>query len=243
MLVNSTVDPGASNRPHVTAAATSHGDTASTAHRRATAPAAATIAATASATCDPAAAGSTGSASSVHSNTVNASRSGPARVRNRRSQPRTVAAQRPNRSATRRCPQPSAARTSAAPTTATVSARRTNTPTGSNTCVHPQPAQRARRGRSRHRTTPSSRTTRTRPCPHGRNRPRHPGHANPPPVSRRSTPSQSLPTVSTGASAHHTAALPDAPPRERPGGPLAYPNPLTLSSHTNKGNPTQARPP
>jgi transposase len=97
----------------------------------------ASFAATASATSDPAGAGSNGSASSVHSSAVNASRSGPARVRKRRSQPRTVDAERPNRSATRRCPQPSTARTSAAPITATVSARRTNTPTGSNTCVHP----------------------------------------------------------------------------------------------------------
>lgn len=165
MLTRSTVDRDVSSRPDVTAAATSHGDTASgfgTLHRRATAPAAARIAATASAITDPAGAGNTGSASTPHNNAVNTSRNGPARIRNRRSQPRTVASDRPNQQAIRRCPTPCAARTSAAPITATVSARRTSKPTGSNTWVRPHPAQRARRGRSRHRTSPTSRTTRTR---------------------------------------------------------------------------------
>ena len=177
MLTNSTVDRDVSSRPDVTAAATSHGDTVNTSmsvpmgipvstsgtgHRRVTAPAAATIAATASATADPAGAGNTGSASTAHNNAVNASRNGPARIRNRRSQPRTVASDRPNHAAIRRCPEPCAARTSAAPITATVSARLTSKLTGSSTWVRPHPAQRVRRGRSRRRTSPTSRTTRTR---------------------------------------------------------------------------------
>jgi hypothetical protein len=60
-------------------------------------------------------------------------------------------------------PHPAPAQASAAPIT-TTSARRTSTLTGSNTCVT-QPAQRARRGRSRHRTSPPSRTARARPFP------------------------------------------------------------------------------
>lgn len=173
MLAESTVDTDVKSRPDVTAEATSHSDTVNTSvggpeeaggtlHRRVTAPAAARIAATASATTDPAGAGNTGSASTAHNNAVNASRNGPARIRNRRSQPRTVASDRPNQQAIRRCPTPCAARTSAAPITDTVSARRTSKLTGSSTCVRPHPAHRVRRGRSRRRTCPTSRTTRTR---------------------------------------------------------------------------------
>lgn len=253
MLLNPTpssrADPGASSRPHETAAAICHGDTMSPvdpvdpAHRRATAAPAATTAATASATGQPAGSGSKGSGSNWHNNLVKASRNGPARSANRRNQPRTVAAGRPNRSATLRCPHPCAAHPSAAPITSTASARRANTLTGNNTCVTRQPAQRARRGRSRQPESRSPRTTRARPNPHGRNRPRQAGHTNPPSASRRSTSLRSLPTVSTGASEHHAAALPGNSAKRTPGGPfqIDYPNPLTMSSHTTNSNP--ARPP
>jgi hypothetical protein len=168
---------------------------------------------------EPAGAGSRGSASTSHSNPVNASHSGLARALNRRNQPRTVAAGRPACKAARRCPHPAAARASAAPITPTSSARRSSTPAGSSTCVTPQPAQRARRGRSRHFLSPSPRITRAGACPHGRSQPSQAGHANPPVTSRRSTSPESLPTVSTGASKHHTAALPDSSAKRRPGGP------------------------
>ncbi|GAA0903825.1 hypothetical protein GCM10009558_093570 [Virgisporangium aurantiacum] len=45
--------------------------------------------------------------------------------------------------------------------------------------------------------------------------------------------------MSTGASAHHRGP-PGRSAKRRPGGPLAYTNPLTLSSHSNKSNPTTA---
>jgi hypothetical protein len=242
VLLNSTVEPGASSAPDVTAQATCHGDTPNTsAQRRTTAPAAATITATASATGEPAGSGSPGSGSTAHNSTVNAARSTPARAANRRSHPRTVAAGRPNRSATRRCPHPAAAHTNAAPITPATSARRASTPIGSSTCVTPQPPHRARRGRSRHRTSPSPRITRARAHPHGRSRPPHLGHGNPPPTSRRSTSPASLPTVSIGASAHHTAALPDAPPREDREGRWPTRPAHAVVAH-EKGQPHQGHP-
>jgi hypothetical protein len=242
VLINLTVASGANSRPDVTAQANSHGDNADTAgpQRRATAVAAATIALTASATCDPPGAGSRGSGSSVHNNAVNAERTGPAREANRRSQPRTVAAGRPNRSAIRRCPKPFAAHPNAAPITPTVSARRIRQRTGNNTCVQPHPRQIARRGRSRHLPSPSSRTTRQRACPHGLNTVSHTGHNNRPDTSRRSTSAESTPTVSTGASEHLTA-LPAAQPKTT-GRALLTSNMLTLSSDTKDRNPTRATP-
>jgi hypothetical protein len=223
----------------VTATASSHGDNPNTrpGQRRPTAPAAATIAATASTTTDPAGSSTGGSGSSSHSSVVNAARSGPARAANRRSQPRTVAAGRPSPAAICRCPHPAALAARAAPITTAASARLTRTLTGSSTCVRPHPAHRARRGRSRHPTTPCSRSTRGRAYPHGPSRCPHPGHASRPWASRRSTAAPSLPTVSTGASKHRVR-----PSRrldqKRPGGPTPIPDALTLSSHTNKGNPT-----
>jgi hypothetical protein len=88
-----------------------------------------------------------------------------------------------------------------------VSARRSSTPSGSSTCVAPHPRHLARRGRTSHRPA-SPRITRLRACPHPASTPAHPGHTNPPATSRRSTSHASTPTVNTGASAHHRAALP-----------------------------------
>ena len=101
VLAASTLMPGAGKAPRVTAEASSHGDNPDAAgpQRRAAAPAAATIAATASARSDPAGAGGSGSGSSPHNKAVNAERNGSARATARRSQPRTVAAGRPSRSA------------------------------------------------------------------------------------------------------------------------------------------------
>jgi hypothetical protein len=123
--------------------------------------------------------------SRAHNTPVKAARSACARAVNRRSQPRTVAAGRPARSATRRCPSPAAAPASATPITPAASARRTSTLTGSNTCVAPHSAHLARRGRNCHRPAPASRTTRRRACPHPRSRPPHPGHPSRPDDSLR----------------------------------------------------------
>jgi hypothetical protein len=201
VLINFSADPGVNNQPEVTAAASRHGDTANTdrPHRAAIADVAATIAATASASSDPAGSGTRGTGSRSHNRAVNADRTGPARAANRRSQPRTVAAGRSINSAIRRCPHPAAARTSAAPITTTASARRTSQSAGNNTCVRPQPEHRARRGRSRHRSTPSPRSVRARPYPHDANRPPHAGHDNNADDSLRSTSAASLPTVSTAS--------------------------------------------
>jgi hypothetical protein len=238
VLINSTVDSGANKAPELTAAANNHGDIVNTTrpHRTTAAAAAATIAATASATTEPAGAGNLGSGSRSQASAVNADRSGPARAENRRIQPRTVDADRPNATATRRCPHPPAANTNAPPITATASARLTRQVTGNRMCVRPQPEHRARRGRNRHRTSPSPRTVRDRPYPHPTNRPPHPGHDNNPADSRLSTSARSLPTVTTGVSARQLA-LPNGSAKRRPGGPTPTWDVITLSSHTKKSNP------
>jgi hypothetical protein len=82
------------------------------------------------------------------------------------------------------------------PITDATSARRVSTPTGNNTCVAPQPVQRARRGTSR-TNPPRSLTSRTRACPHPASMPKHPGHASPPDPNRLSTRAASISTVST----------------------------------------------
>jgi hypothetical protein len=240
VLINSTAVPGHSNRPAVTADASSHGDNTDTAwpQRRATAPAAATIAATASASSEPPGAGSRGSGSSAHASAVNADRSGPAREANRRSQPRTVATGLPSNCAIGRCPRPAAARASAAPITVAASARRASTPAGNSTCVRPHLAQTARRGRSRQPIPLSPRITRTRACPHPASRPEHPGQASRPSLSRRSTSAPSLPTVSTGVPPR-TTTRPSRLRQEITGGPSQY-DALTLSPDIKKGNPNQA---
>jgi hypothetical protein len=76
----------------------------------------------------------------------------------------------------------------------------------------------ARRGRIDTRAEPD-RITRRRACPHPASTPAQPGHVNSPTASRRSTSAVSAPTVNTGASAHHRAALP-SPGQRITGGPL-----------------------
>lgn len=162
MLIDIGVLGGLNRRPEVTAAPSSHGDNPLTAspQRATVATAAATITETASPSSVPAAAGSTGSGSRATNSPVNPTRNPSAPARTLRTQPRTVAAGRPNRTATRRCPQPAADNTSPAPITPASSARRHKPLTGNNTCVTPQPTHRARRGR--HRDTDPSRPRNTR---------------------------------------------------------------------------------
>jgi hypothetical protein len=115
-----------------------------------------------------------------------------------------------------------------------VSARRASNPTGSSTCVAPQPAHRARRGRT-HTTPPKSRTDRARACPQPASTPRHPGQTIRPSTSRCSTTAASPPTVTTDASARHRTALPRDPPRHD-GRAVAHHNVLTVPPETNKDN-------
>src|SRR5580704_10381167 len=78
--------------------------------------------------------------------------------------------------------------------------------------------------------------TRSRACPHPARRPEQPGQRNRPAASRRSTTPAITPTVTIGASAH-----PARPSRhlgqEKDGRAAAYPNLITVASHTKKGNP------
>ena len=136
MLIDTGGHPGASNRPPDTDTTTSHGATAPSPNRVATAPAAAVIAVIAviaSAQTDPAGSGITGSGSSAANHPVNTARTASARPANRRNQPRTVAAGRPSPTAIRRCPAPAAFATSADPITTATSARRSSINTGNNT--------------------------------------------------------------------------------------------------------------
>jgi len=121
VLINLGVEPGASNRPPVTAEASSHADNPLTTspQRPTTATAAAATAATASANPPPAGLGNTGAGSSATNNSVNPTRTSSARDRNRRTHPRTVPSARPNRPAIRRYPQPSADNTNPEPITST----------------------------------------------------------------------------------------------------------------------------
>ncbi len=134
MLIDTGGQQGASSREPETAQAIRQGDSPTTFGHRAAAPIDAAITdATASANTDPAAAAGTGSGASVTSSAVNNPRTASAREENRRNHPRTVAPGRPNRSATRRHPNPAALSASPAPTTSTASARRTSTETGNST--------------------------------------------------------------------------------------------------------------
>lgn len=207
VLIDPVGQPGASNRPAQAPATTCHTVTPVTVNRAITAAATARIAATASAHTDPIACGTTGSGATAHNKSVNQPRTASARPANRRNHPRTVPNGRSNNSATGRAPNPAAFAAIAAPTTPTASARRTSTPSGSNTCVAPHPRHLARRGRTRHRPA-TPRTTRVRAYPHPASTPPHPGQVSPPATNRRSTSAASAPTVNTGASAHHHAALP-----------------------------------
>lgn len=80
---------------------------------------------------------------------MNNTRTSSARALNRRNQPRTVEAGRPNATAIGRWPEPVALASNADPITAAESARRANQTAGNNTCVLAQPEQDARRGRCR----------------------------------------------------------------------------------------------
>lgn len=105
-------------------------------------------------------------------------RSCSARAVTRRTQPRIVSAGTSRSPAIPRMPRPDAAATRAAPMTSMPCARRGAHQAGSSTCVPRHDMQRARRGRTGTRRPPSSRTTRHRPCPHGRSRPGHDGQPN-----------------------------------------------------------------
>ena len=83
-----------------------------------------------------------------------------------RSQPRTVAAGTFSAAPIERWPCPAARASSAAPITSAAYARRSNTVTGSSTCVTRHPPQRARRGRTRCWRPPRPRSHRPRAQPH-----------------------------------------------------------------------------
>ena len=112
-----------------------------------------------------------------------------------RNHPRTVEAGRSNRAAIGLCPAPAAFARRAEPITSTASARRHRHATLNNTCVARQPTQRTRRGRNR----PTPRTVLARAYPHRATPPPH-EHTNSPANSRRSTSTESVPTMITGAS-------------------------------------------
>jgi len=120
----------------------------------------------ASATPLPAASTEPSIGSNASAQRVNSARISSARATNRRSQPRTVSAGTPNRSAIDRHPSPATFASIATPITATSSWRRNKHKSGSSTCVPAQPRHRVRRGR--HRQSPDTRrNTRSRACPHG----------------------------------------------------------------------------
>jgi len=130
VLIDSCGQPGANNRPALTALARRQPDTMLTPNRRA---AAIPIASTASANKPPADTGTSASTANVNASAVNAARTASARNPNRRSQPRTVESGRLNPAAMLRCPNPTALPASADPITSTSSARRANALTGSST--------------------------------------------------------------------------------------------------------------
>jgi hypothetical protein len=184
---------GDSNRPRLVAAASCHGDTSPMpGQRQAAAFQAPTTADTASAKTLTDAAGGIGPGIDQQHGEVHANVLSPL------------------------APAPAAFATSADPITSTKSTRLTSTNTGRSTCEPPQPAQRARRGRTL--TTPVTfRSTRRLAQPHGASTPPQSGHSTPPALSRASTLTTSASTVSTGASARYTA-LPDSAKRSS-GGP------------------------
>lgn len=134
MLIVYKVTAGASNLPWVTAQAICHGGTVpSIGHRDTTAARAPRIAATASANGEPDSAGTCGSGPMPTSSTVNSTRNRSASAVNRRSQPRTVSACRPNLAAITAIPVPVAFAARAAPITSAKSARRDRAATGIST--------------------------------------------------------------------------------------------------------------
>src|SRR3954454_5494324 len=216
VLATAVVRPGASSRPPVNAEASCHADTAPTTPSRRRAAAATTpTASTASAKVVPVGQAVPCNGSSWASTDVSTDRTLSALRVNARSQPRTVVADRPNRTAIGRCPAPAAFCRNAAPITSAASARRNRHATLNSTWVTRQPAQRTRRGRR----IPTPRTSRRRAYPHRTRSPPH-GHTNSPADSRRSTSTDSVPTMITGASIS-TKERPSLPAKER-GGPLRF---------------------
>jgi hypothetical protein len=237
VLVHSTVDTGASNRPDVTATAASHGDTASTPHRRAIAPATATIAATASATSDPVAAGSNGSASK------HAQQSGERLPQRPRPHPKPT---QPTPHRRRRPTQPLSHPPMPPPSRSPHQRHADH-----RDRVRPPHQHSDRQQHMRGPTASAAGPARSKPPPDlptvaNHPRPAMPPRAQPAPASRahqpapRQSPLDAVPVLAYRE--HRCLHAPHRGPpgrsaKRRPGGPLAYPNPLTLSSHTNKRNP------
>ena len=151
---------GDSSDPIVTTAASSQADTVSAGHRPAAAAAAAATATTASPAALPAGSSGTGSAARAPASRVNRSRTPAADARNRRSRSRTVSGGTPLAAAIDRNPWPRAARASISPITAVPSHRRASSHAGRRTCVAPQQAHRARRGRTATGNRPAVNTRR-----------------------------------------------------------------------------------
>jgi hypothetical protein len=213
---------GANNRPADAAQAHHHGDTSPIRGHRDRAPATApSTAATASANGVDAAAGGTGSTPTSTCNTVNHTRSCPARAANLRNQPRTVSTGRPNDAAILRDPTPAAFADSAAPITSTRSALRSSANTGRSTCETRHDEHRARRGRTTNDPA-TPRNDRTRAHPHGLNESPQPGHNKPPDTSPVSTSTGFTPTVST-APPSATRPSRNVWPKKSPGGPSHAP--------------------
>ena len=98
----------------------------------------------------------------------------------------------------------------------------------------PRTATAAGAAASRSRPHPGSPARRA--CPHPASRPEHPGQRNRPAASRRSTTRATTPTVTIGASAH--LARPSRHlGQEKDGRAAAYPDVITVASHTKKDNP------
>ena len=125
-----------------------------------------------------------------------------ARDRRRRSKPRTVAGGTSRSAPIRAYPAPLSAAARPVPITSTASARRGAHQDRSRMCVRWQDRQRARSGRSHAVAPPSSRITRSRPCPHWASLPvPHDGQASRPPARS---------AEAAAASAHSsTAGLPE----------------------------------
>ena len=120
--------------------------------------------------------------------------------------------------AIRRYPIPPTLAVNAEPiTTVCPPAAAATLPTGSSKCVAPQPALRARRGRTR--TTPPNPAPTAPGLPPTGQHPRHPGQTIRSSTSRCSTAAASTPTVTTDASARHRTALRGIR-QETTGGPL-----------------------
>ena len=200
------------------------------------------MASTASPAADPDGPGGSNAGDNTNAHRVKNTAITDALDRNRRSHPRTVATGNPNRKPIRRCPSPLTAATRAEPITETSSRRRTSRSTANNTWVPPQPAHRARRGRTR--TSPSpDRTFRQRACAHRASGSPQPGQRNNPAANSRSTRSGSTLTMSTDASGI-TQEGPPRPTAKKSEGVLARTDIPTLAHphHRHQPAPAKTRP-